>query len=128
MPRDAHTLAASSRTTEDHTMPRRAIRGHDWNAADRTGGPLDEILDELRRNVPGLVVERLQVTHPADDDNVYLIGDDKALDRVQIDTAPNGQPPFFIEADECAQTRNTTEAAKIILSWLAAKPPTSDPS
>jgi len=63
-------------------------RGRTWTASGRTGEPLAEPLDQLRQLIPGLIVERLQVTHPADDDNVYFIGDQKRLDRIQLDTAP----------------------------------------
>jgi hypothetical protein len=82
------------------------------------------VLDELRRRVPGLVVERLQVTHPEDDDNVYFICDPRGLDRVQIDTRPNGQPPFLIEADERYETNDATQASAIIHDWLTSKPAT----
>jgi hypothetical protein len=50
-------------------------RDRPWTGADRTGGPVDEVFDKLRRNLPGLIVERLEATCPADDDNVYFIGD-----------------------------------------------------
>ena len=39
-------------------------------------------------SVPDLVVDRLQVTHPTDDDNVYFIGDQHGCDRDQLDTRP----------------------------------------
>jgi len=36
-----------------------------------------------------LIVERLSVTHPGDDDNVYFLGDERGPGRVQIDTLPD---------------------------------------
>jgi hypothetical protein len=50
-------------------MNRPPSRGRPWTASDRTGGPLDELLDQLRSLIPELIVERLAVTHRADDDN-----------------------------------------------------------
>ena len=74
--------------------------------------------------MPGLIVERLQVTHPADDDNVYFIGDEYQLDRIQLDTAPDGQPSFYIENGGRHQTSEVGEAASIIGSYLEqSRPP-----
>lgn len=64
------------------------------------------------------MVERLEATHPADDDNVYFIGDDRGAYRIQLDTAPGGQPLFLIENGGRHQTSKVTEAAAIIRSWL----------
>lgn len=99
-------------------------RGRPWTASDRTGGPLDELLDQLRSRIPGLIVERLQVTHRADDDNVYFIGDEYGLDRIQLDTFPDGQPSFYIENGGRHQTAEVREAASIIGSYLEqSRPP-----
>ncbi len=68
--------------------------------------------------MPGLVVERLQVTHAADDDNVYFLGDEDDADRVQIDTGADGRPPFLIEAEGRFETPDITEAASVVSSWL----------
>jgi len=62
-----------------HHRPRFVWPTHDWLLTDRAGGPLDEVLDELRRRHPDLWVERLKSTHPGDDDNVYFIGDSTSL-------------------------------------------------
>jgi len=89
-----------------------------WTADRRTGGPFDSVLDELRRRVPGLVVERLIVSHRADDDNVYFVGDQDGRGRVQVVTWPDGQPPFLIEDGGRAETSDPGEAAAIICAWL----------
>jgi len=84
-----------------------------------TGGPFDCVLDELRRCVPGLVVERLVVSHRADDDNAYFIGDQDGRGRVQVDTWPGGQPPLLIEDDAGrAETSDPREAVRIICAGL----------
>jgi hypothetical protein len=85
-----------------------------------TGGPVDEVLARVRAAVPGLVVERLQVTHPADDDNIYFLGDGHDADRVQIDTGAGGRPPFLIEATERFETSDVAEAASVVSSWLGS--------
>ncbi len=102
-----------------------ARRGRPWGPGDLAGGPVDEVLARVRTVVPGLVVERLQVTHPADDDNVYFLGDEHGFDRVQVDTGPGGRPPFLIEAEERFETSDVAEAAAIVSSWLG---PGDDPA
>jgi hypothetical protein len=95
-----------------------------WVAGQRTGGPFDSVLDELRGSVPGLVVERLIVSHRTDDDNVYLIGDQDGRGRVQVGTWPDGRPPFLIEDGGRAETSDPQEAAAIIRAWLDSTRPT----
>jgi hypothetical protein len=87
-------------------------------AGQRTGGPFDGVPDELRRRVPGLIVERIRVSHPADDDNVYFIGDQDGRDRVQVDAWPAGRSPFLIEDGGRAQTSDPQEAVAIIRAGL----------
>jgi hypothetical protein len=91
-----------------------------WTADQRPGGPFDSLVDELRRRVPGLVVERLIVSHGGDDDNVYFIGDQDGRGRVQAGTWPDGRPPFLIEDEDggSAETSDPQEAAAIICAWL----------
>ena len=96
------------------------MRGSPWTSSDHTGGPIDEVFSQLREQVPGLIIERLEVTHPADDDNVYFIGDQHQSDRVQVDTHPDGQPSFLIENQNGRrrETTDTTEAVTLIRNWL----------
>ncbi len=74
----------------------------------------------MRRAIPGLIVERLSVTHPSDDDNVYFLGDGRDLGRIQVDTFPGGQPPFVIEADDRVETSDVAEAIALICAWLGS--------
>ena|SRR5215472_12654028 len=96
------------------------MRGRPWTKADRTGGLIDEVFSELRELVPGVIIERLEVTHPADDDNVYFIGDQHQFDRVQVDTYRDGQPSFLIENENGLryETTDPTEAVSLIRNWL----------
>jgi len=68
-----------------------------WSLHDRTGGDLDLLLERIREAYTDVRVERLTGTHPADDDNVYWIN--RGPIEVQIDTAPDGAPPFVVESD-----------------------------
>jgi hypothetical protein len=99
-------------------MGRLPSRGRPWAPEDRTGGPIDDVLDLVRRRIPGLIVERLDVVWPGDDDNLYFLGDDFGLDRVQIETAAGGAAPFTIEDGGVIRTSDVAEAAAIIVSWL----------
>lgn len=98
--------------------------GGNWLATDRTGGPVDQILDQVRRQVPEFVVGRISgSTHmPPGDDNVYFLGDNIDRDIVQIDTHEDGTPPFLIEHIDPTIGRTTiddpTEAARLIVAWL----------
>jgi hypothetical protein len=103
-------------------------RGRPWTPADRTGGPVDDVFDQLRQHVPGLVVERLEVTHRADDDNVYYIGIDDVYECIQLDTRDGGQPPFLIENGGRYETVETAEASSIIRSWLEQSRPPASPT
>jgi hypothetical protein len=101
-------------------VTRPPLRGRPWTTADRTGGPLDQILDELRAQIPALVVERLHQLHAGDDDNVYFLGTGTDLDRVQVETASGGQPPFLIEADQRLETADPVHATTTIHAWLTS--------
>jgi hypothetical protein len=100
-------------------MNRPPVRAKPWLPADRTGGPLDDVLDRVRHNNPDLVVQRLLTTHPADDDNVYFLGDDHEPSQVQVDTAEHGEPPFVLESGiQRRETSDPAEASTIISAWL----------
>ena len=101
-------------------MPSQPFPTREWQAADRTGGPLDDVLDELRRQHPDLRAERLGKTHPSDDDNVYFLGVANLQNIVQVDTGPDGQPPFTIEADDRIDTSESAEALAAIQAVLSA--------
>jgi hypothetical protein len=100
------------------SQPFQPFPTRDWLATDRTGGPLDEVLDAVRRAHPDLMVERLGKTHPADDDNVYFLGLTHGRDIVQIDTGSGGQPPFTIEANDRVDTSKPAEALAAIKASL----------
>lgn len=68
--------------------------------------------------MPGLVIERVEITHPNDDDNVYFLGDERGFGRVQVDTWPDGRPPFLIEATARVETSDVAQAAAIVCFWL----------
>jgi hypothetical protein len=123
------------RISRDHeTIDHMAMRGRPWTAGDRTGGPLDGVLDQLRAKIPGLVVERLEMPHPADDDNVFFIGNDTVLDQVQIDCTDGGQPPFVVEGtitidgDRQIRTSDPDATAARVIALMSASTPTETPT
>lgn len=96
-----------------------------WVAADRTGGPLDEVFDQLRSKFEELVIERLVKTHPADDDNVYWLtigppqrGPHHPWEEVQVDTAEGGCLPFLLEGKRDLGERITANDPQQALAHL----------
>lgn len=96
------------------------VRGRIWRPSDDTGGAIDDVFAALRRQIPNLLIERLRVMHAGDDDNVYFLGTVDLPDLVQIDTAPNGQPPFTVEAAERLDTDDPLRAAAAARAWIVA--------
>jgi hypothetical protein len=96
------------------------MRGRPWTNTDRTGGPVDDLFDQLREHVPGLIIERLEVKYPADDDNLYFLffADWNKFENIQVETAPCGQPPFLIENGGRHETTDTTEAVTLLRASL----------
>jgi 2'-5' RNA ligase len=90
----------------------------EWRPADRAGGPLDDVLDQLRRRHPDLRVERLSPSHPGDDDNVYVVGLAGRDRGVQVHTGPDGQPPYLVEADDRVDTSEPAEVIAAIETGL----------
>jgi hypothetical protein len=82
------------------------------------------LFDELRGRIDGLVVERLEVKYPADDDNVFFLEDARDVDQVQIDTYPHGQAPFYLQSDAhgVVETGDLAEAVAIVQAWLRGEP------
>ncbi|TCO65399.1 hypothetical protein EV192_1011191 [Actinocrispum wychmicini] len=90
------------------------IRGRVWGPADRSGGVLDDVFVDARRVVPGLRVERLQATHPGDDDNVYFLSVGSGTDCIQVDSGQCGQAPFIVEGVTRTDTSDPAEVLAAI--------------
>lgn len=92
-----------------------------WSELDRTGGPVDLLFDALRARVDGVVIERLDVPNPADDDNVWWVRSAEGAE-VQVDTHPDGQPPFYLEGDDNRRLEATEVefAAETVSGWLGS--------
>jgi hypothetical protein len=86
---------------------------------------VDVLFDQLRRRIPNLIVERLAVMHIADDDDVSFIGHEHGRDRIQLHTAPGGEPTFYVENGVRRQTVDVGEAVDIIEGYLeqTGRPP-----
>jgi hypothetical protein len=90
-----------------------------WGPTDRTGGPIDEVFAALRRSSPDIRIERLSVTHAADDNNVWFIVHPSGNARFQIDSMPNGAPPFLLEsANARGQADEVGEVIETLTEWL----------
>ncbi|BCB83154.1 hypothetical protein Psuf_004670 [Phytohabitans suffuscus] len=95
------------------------MRRGTWKPTDRVDGPLDRVFDGLRATFPELWVERLRVTHAADDDNVWYLGRQGSDLEIQIDSAPGGAPPFILESETALETVDDVRTALERLSeWL----------
>jgi hypothetical protein len=96
-------------------------RRRPWQLSDLAGGPLDALLAQVRKTLPGVVVERLTAPSPADDDNVYWLSVGLPLDRVQLDTAAHGRPPFTVEWDgRRLATSDPAQAAAAVIAGLGS--------
>jgi hypothetical protein len=91
-----------------------------WGDRDQTRGPLDEVFAALRGAFPDLRIKRVTVTHPADDDNVWFIARSGHDLDLQIDSAPDGAPPFLLEShNDRTSTDDVREAIGWLTRWLA---------
>lgn len=94
--------------------------GVEWGPTDLTGGPLDEVFTALRRAFPDIHVERLTVTHAADDDNVWFITRAGGGQELQVDSMPHGAPPFLLESDTGRDRADSAhEAIRKLAEWLS---------
>jgi hypothetical protein len=60
---------------------------------------IDQILELLRREIPGVEITQLQVSHPgADDDGLWFVRVPGRKEEVQIESS-SGNCPFLIESD-----------------------------
>ncbi len=65
---------------------------------------IDQIIQLLRREIPGVEIEQLQVSHPgADDDGLWFIKIAGRTGEVQIESS-SGTCPFVIESDLSSET------------------------
>jgi len=64
---------------------------------------IDQIIERLKTEIPGVQVSQLQVTHPgADDDGLWFIRIPGRAEEVQIESS-HGSFPFLIESDFSAE-------------------------
>jgi hypothetical protein len=92
-----------------------------WDHSHLAGGPVDGVFIAIIARFPSVRIERLAVTHPGDDDNVYWIRTDSV--EVQVDTCPGGRPPYFVEDDytPVVAVSDTAALYEILLQRLTAR-------
>ncbi len=60
---------------------------------------IDQIIELLRRHIPGVQITQLRVTHPdADDEGLWFLKVPGRREEVQIESS-SGNCPFIIESD-----------------------------
>jgi hypothetical protein len=82
--------------------------------------PIEAVLGVVSARVLGVRVDRLTVTHPVDDD-LWFIRRSLTRPAVQIESRPEGQPPFIIEIDGHDRrlwASTADEAIEVIEEWL----------
>lgn len=95
------------------------IRGIAWGPTDYTGGPVDEVFAALRSLFEDVQIARLMVTHAADDNNVWFITRSSKNVELQIDSMPDGTPPFLLESeDERGYAEDANDAIEKLSEWL----------
>jgi hypothetical protein len=105
----------------------RVRRVRPWLSTDRTGGVVDDVFDLVRASFPQVVIERLAVEHPADDDNLYFLGGKPCPggvpdmhDRVHVYTAQRGESPFGVDDGEyhAFSTSDPDQVLATVCAWL----------
>ena len=87
---------------------------------------IDTVIAAVRRTYPGVAVEQLRVTHPADDDGIWFFSHTRGRTEVQVESS-NGAAPFLIETndDPPLKGQSVDEAIAIIPQLLGvARDPT----
>jgi hypothetical protein len=82
--------------------------------------PVDEVISAVRERRPGVQIDRLEVTHPVDDENLWFFRAASGAD-VQLESGPGGVGPFLIEGDRVGQRAEASDvsgAVEIVLDWL----------
>jgi len=84
---------------------------------------MDGIIDELKRLVPEIKVERLKKTNPGDDDGLWFITVADIKGELQIEAA-DGNAPFLIECTWSKRSwilRRAEDVARIVQSMIQKK-------
>jgi hypothetical protein len=92
---------------------------------------IDEIISEVRLRLPNVVVEQLQVRHPADDDGIWYFAIRGDTKDIQLESSL-GACPFLVEhTDSQAPTQrevraeSVDEAIKMVVRFLEQRMVTS---
>lgn len=83
---------------------------------------IDQIIERLAKELPGVQVTQLQASHPGkDDDGLWFITISGRAEEVQIESS-NGTCPFVIESDftaERLQGRSVDEVVSTVRGLYA---------
>jgi|SRR5437899_2320233 len=89
---------------------------------------IDQIIELLRRRVPGVQITQLQVTHPADDDGLWFVTVPERKRQVQIESS-SGDCPFIIESDFSSETHYGRSVYEVVGTvWKLFAEPGASPN
>jgi hypothetical protein len=75
---------------------------------------IDQIIELLRREIPGVQIRQLEVTHPvADNDGLWFIKVPGRTEEVQIESS-SGACPFLIESDFSSETHHGRSIYEVV--------------
>jgi hypothetical protein len=78
------------------------------------GADIEKVIEEVRRRVPGVRCDQLQVTQAADDDGIWFFDLPETGREVQVESW-NGMCPFLVEGNatqdkvDCESVMRTVE-------------------
>lgn len=80
---------------------------------------IQQVFAALRAKFDDLEIERLGKYWDGDDDNLWYIRRKCCKDIVQLETNPDGVPPFLVESDwDSREVADAEEAIALITQWL----------
>ena len=76
---------------------------------------IDQIIERLNAEIPGVHVAQLRVSHPeTDDDGLWFIEIPNRVGKIQIESS-NGSCPFLIESDLTAERFHGLNIEEVVL-------------
>src|SRR5437899_9457034 len=90
---------------------------------------IDQIIELLRREVPDVDINQLQVSHPgADDDGLWFVRVPGRKEEVQIESS-SGDCPFTIESDLSSETHYGRSVYEVVETvWKLFAEPGASPN
>jgi len=84
---------------------------------------IDEVIQEVRRRLPGVKCEQLKTKHPLDDRGLWFFDLPETKRTVQVQSW-NGMCPFLIEGDDAShrgESDDIRETVEFVVIWLGGQ-------